>query len=463
VILPRPTSLVLALALAVASTATTPRLAHADAPPTAAELTQAKKAYAEGKAKFDKGQYQDAVAKFKDSYRLSKNPLLLFNIALTFERLRTFDTALFYYKKFLSDAPADAAQRGDAESAVAALEKAGVTPSAGEDGATATPTAPAVEAPAKKKPAAACTEADVQHQIIEDAPPAKPLDLTAFVPAECGWTVTLFYRGAGDDKFVASPMKPRYNELVGRVPAAKMSGNAIQYYVEIKGADGALIKRIGKATSPNVVYLDEAATPRFYPDLDETGAATSATAEPDGGSASSTGDDEDPLAAKTAPRREPSGGGGGAFDSGAGATGQRDTGFVRSNTLKWTATGVGGGMLVLSVAFYGMASSWATSLENEAAASNDGECPDRGGPPCRSYDDARRDIAQTGARYETFSKITFAVGVVAGGVAGYLWYRDLKAKKKGDRAAAAPTGLRSLVASPAAGPDFIGGAAALRF
>src|SRR5690349_10767607 len=102
----------IALAVALAS----PALAFADdKPPSAEDMEAAKKAFGEGKKLFDKQKYAEAVEKFKESYRLSRNPVLLYNIALTFERLGTNDMALFYYKKFLSDAPADAAQRPDAE------------------------------------------------------------------------------------------------------------------------------------------------------------------------------------------------------------------------------------------------------------------------------------------------------------------------------------------------------------
>src|SRR5262249_23928921 len=98
--------------IAIASALVAPRPSFADdAPPSAADLAAAKKAYAEGKALHDKGSLPEAVEKFKGSYRLSKNPLLLYNIAFTMDEAGTKDLALFYYKKFLTDAPPDAAQR----------------------------------------------------------------------------------------------------------------------------------------------------------------------------------------------------------------------------------------------------------------------------------------------------------------------------------------------------------------
>ena len=56
---------------------------------------------------------------------------------------------------------------------------------------------------------------------IEAAPPGKPLDVTAFVPEDSGWTVTLYFRGSGDAKFIAKPMKWRYKELVARIPGGE--------------------------------------------------------------------------------------------------------------------------------------------------------------------------------------------------------------------------------------------------
>ena len=39
------------------------------------------------------------------------------------------------------------------------------------------------------------------------------------MPEDSGWTVTLYYRGSGDAKFIAKVMKWRYKELVARIPA----------------------------------------------------------------------------------------------------------------------------------------------------------------------------------------------------------------------------------------------------
>ena len=110
-------------ALAVALGAVAPRLAAAQDAPTAEQLAQAKQAFLDGRALHDKGDLAGAVEKFKESFRLSRNPVLLYNIAFTFEELGQNDLALFYYKKYLSDAPAADSQRPAAEASVKKLDK----------------------------------------------------------------------------------------------------------------------------------------------------------------------------------------------------------------------------------------------------------------------------------------------------------------------------------------------------
>src|SRR6185437_13434934 len=113
------------------------------------------------------------------------------------------------------------------------------------------------------KPLGTYGAGDFEHQVIETAPPGKPLDITAFVPEDSGFVVTLYFRTAGEGKFSSKAMKWRYKELVGRVPAPKMIGNAVQYYIEVKDTAGNVVTRNGKSTSPNLVNLEAGATPRF--------------------------------------------------------------------------------------------------------------------------------------------------------------------------------------------------------
>jgi hypothetical protein len=113
------TRIILAIALAFAIVAPSTVLAQ----PSPGDIEKAKKEFMAGKKAFDAGDFPEAASHFKTSYNLSKKPALLYNVALANESGGQDDIALFYYRKFLTDAdPADP-QRPDAETRVKSLEK----------------------------------------------------------------------------------------------------------------------------------------------------------------------------------------------------------------------------------------------------------------------------------------------------------------------------------------------------
>ncbi|MCE9578463.1 MAG: hypothetical protein K8W52_35380 [Deltaproteobacteria bacterium] len=465
------------------------------AAPTPEQLEQAKKAYGEGKRLFDAKKFADAVDKFKESYRLSRNPLLLYNVGFTLDQKGDRDLAIFYYKKFLSDAPADAAQRAEVTPRLKVLEAAkaadatkptgdgaaptgdgtkptgdgtkptgdgtkptgdgtkptgdgdgskptgdGTKPTGDGDGAKPTgdgdgakPTGDGRK-PHGKPHAGPYTPADFQHQVIDSAPPKRPLDLTAFSPEDSGWQVTLYFRSAGDAKFVSAPMRPRYNELVARIPARRMVGASVQYYIEVRDRDGGVVTRIGRASSPNLVYIEDGAKPRFYPDLD------------DGDSTGDTGTD---ILPDDKHGDQPGGGGGGFLDVGS----------KKFNYAKWGTTGTALGMLGLSLTFYLVASSASSGLEGDASRSQS-NC---GTPPCSTFDADLKSTEARGQGFETMSNVTFFVGLAAAGTAGYLWYREVRSHKHATDKNASRSAEPTFVATPVVGSDFVGGAAAVRF
>src|SRR5664279_191280 len=195
------------------------------------------------------------------------------------EELGGKDLALLYYRQFLTDAPANADQRATAVERVKVLEKEQLAKQ------------PEPPKPARNaiKPEGTYSATDFEHQVVEEAPPNQPLDLTASVPSDSGFKVTLFYRAAGEGEFTAQPMKWRYKELVGRIPAARMTGTTVQYYVEVRDTAGNVVTRAGKSITPNLISIDANAKPKFYPDLTDD---TATNAKPDG---SSNPEDEDPL------------------------------------------------------------------------------------------------------------------------------------------------------------------------
>src|SRR5688572_8392065 len=186
-------AIVLVLGLAVASVS--PALAGDDDPPTQADLDKAKKAFAEGTKLHQQKKLPEAIEKFKESYRLSKKPLLLYNIGLVMEEAQMDDLALMYYRRFLKEAPADSDKRPAVEASVKTLEKRLGLDAKGPDtkGPDTSKPNPMKEpkTPVAIKPPGTYKEDAFQHVVVDSAPPGKPLDVTASVPEDSGFVVTL--------------------------------------------------------------------------------------------------------------------------------------------------------------------------------------------------------------------------------------------------------------------------------
>ena len=107
-------TLMLALALLVAG----PVMAAPD------EVTaSAKRYFASGSKHFDLGEYSDALADFKEGYRLKDDPVFLYNIAQCQRLLNQNVEAVRTYKAYLRRQP-DAANRVEVERKITALEEA---------------------------------------------------------------------------------------------------------------------------------------------------------------------------------------------------------------------------------------------------------------------------------------------------------------------------------------------------
>ena len=409
-----------AVALAAMLAALPPRAAQADdAVPTSAELARAKQAYTDGKQLHDAGKLAEAIEKFKQSYDLSHNPLLLYDIGLTMQELGSDDLAVVYYRRFLVEAPADAAPRADATERIAALSRKLAAPAA---------------APPLPR------DAELQHQPIDAAPPGQPLDLTAAVPVGTQLQVTLLFRAAGQAQFTSTPMVPHGAERVGRIPASRMTGPAVQYYVEVRDASGALVARSGKSTVPHVIAVDPGAPARFYPDVAEP--VLTQLPPPAGG-----GDAEDPLARAAAASAGP-----------AAPVAQRDgvldVGSRSFAYAKWSTTALAGVSVGVGVTLYLLARDHARALEDDAAG-----C---GAPPCQKFDSFDRDIERTGKLEQTISNVALAGGVAIAAVAGYLWVRELTAPRARPTSTTAAWHVAPAIAPGALG-GFTGATAAVRF
>ncbi len=445
-----------------------PATAFADDPaPTPAQIEKAKKAFQEGKKLHEQKKLPEAIEKFKESYNLSKNPLLLYNIGLTMEEATMEDLALFYYRKFLTDAPADAAQRPQVEERVKVLSAkfnpGGEAKPPENTNPTDTQPKPVVETgprkPVEIKPPGTYTAADFQHEIVDVAPPAKPLDVTAFVPEDSGFVVTLYYRTTGEGKFSEKEMRWRYKELVARIPAPKMIGNSVQYYIEAKDTTGAVITRSGKAISPHLITLEAGAPQRFYPDFTEEGEAKVTEAdikardeEDDplnkGKKQTAQATQDDPIAG---PTEEPAGPG----------NGFRDVGSTKFKYTKWGTTIGAAAFIGIGVYSFILAGRYASDLEDWSK-----QCAS---PPCNPFDQTSADNESAGKRYQTISNVTLGLGIATAAVAGYFWYKELTAKKRGELKVGKANDAKatSWVMVPSVGGDgqttFVGGTAVTRF
>ena len=450
----------LSFVVALAAVIAVPTNALADDPaPTPAQIAKAKKAFQDGKKLHEQKKLPEAIEKFKESYNLSKNPLLLYNIGLTMDEAGMEDLALFYYRKFLADAPADAQQRDTVTERVKVLEKK-FNPGIDTTKPDTTKPDPATTTGPKKpvtiKPAGTYSATDFQHEIVEAAPPGKPLDVTAFVPEDSGFTVTLFFRTAGEGKFVSKEMRWRYKELVARIPAPKMIGDSVQYYIEVKDTTGAVVTRSGKSTSPNLVTLEAGAPQRFYPDFTEEGEAKVTTAD-----IKARDDEDDPLNKNKKKQTassddvviQP-------VDNGPPGTGFRDVGSSKFKYMKWGSTGTAAALIGLGAFSFYTAGKYATQIEDDAAG-----C---GSPPCKQFDGVAADWESTGKQWQTIANVSLVVGGIAAVVAGYYWYKELTAKKRGElkvgKSGGSPETTWVVVPSIGDGQtNFLGGTAAARF
>jgi hypothetical protein len=388
----------------------------ADPPPPAADaaaLEEAKKRFAAGQALFEKGELKPAVEAFKEAYRLTRNPLLLYNIAYVYDQLDDAALALHYYSKFIDeakDSERTRAQLTEASTRAAALRaRLHIEPE------PATP--PADEPPPPPPPPPDALE----HEAVDEAPPGLPIDITVRVPEAATWAVNLHYRVPGQDLYQAVKMRPRRGgdarERVARIPAAATRGDSVQYHVAARDAEGKLVASSGKSQTPHIVYLDPGAPPHHYLDPAEP---------PDRDPAAP------PLPAGAAPR--------------AAAPPDRPTRPV--TYAKWAASGTAVALVGTGVGLVLAARSHADTLQGEAIASRNPELCGNDPPPCRPYSQQRKDLEARGRDYEYWGNVALVAGALVAAGAGALWYLDAREAAR---------------VTPVIGPGTLGAAAEVRF
>jgi len=246
---------------------------------------------------------------------------------------------------------------------------------------------------------------ELRHQPVESSKPNTPVDITVSAPEDGDLTITLSYRGSDDTTFTVMPMTRRESELVGRIPADRVHGNYVQYYLEARNRAGTIVARAGKSTSPNLIKIE-------------------------GGATSGVGLEIDPLAqSRRFGERPPA----------------PPPPYARATLISSGAAAV---MIGTTITMYLLA-----KMQSDALRADSTSC---GLPPCTPFDkDYDHRLETLGERYNTAYHVTLALSVASAGVAGYFWYRRLSTKK------AAPAETLSI--APVVGDGFTGAATMGRF
>lgn len=145
---------------------------------------KAKEAFKKAEAFYKTGDYEKALEGYKESYLLSQEPVLLYNMAQCYRLLGKSEDALRAYKNFLKDSPANAKFVKEAKKFVKDLEEVVKKQKAIEQ-ANPTAVAPASE-PTTKQAVPATTPAPPKSQPQVQAPEEPPKKAPPFLLGATG-------------------------------------------------------------------------------------------------------------------------------------------------------------------------------------------------------------------------------------------------------------------------------------
>jgi tetratricopeptide (TPR) repeat protein len=94
----------------------------AAAPPTADEKAKAREHYQKGLVHYDIKEFSEALAEFKNAYRVVQDPAFLFNIAQCYRKLGQDVEALDYYRNYARRFP-NAPNRGEVDRRIQEIER----------------------------------------------------------------------------------------------------------------------------------------------------------------------------------------------------------------------------------------------------------------------------------------------------------------------------------------------------
>jgi hypothetical protein len=331
----------------------------------------------QGLAALRDGRIDEALAELKKAYLLSRDPELLIAIARAYEARGDRNNQLYYYKKYLTEAPPKARERAEVMEAIDRL----IAQQAAQGGEAAS-------AQAAKR---------WSHVPVDSAPPGRSLDIWVVTPVTYGVRVFLHFRAQGQLEFAAVEMKRQGPVKVARIPASEVRGTSLQYYIEARDKSGAVVDRSGSVEDPHVVALEVGAPPHTLASTlgRAPGAAGGAQAVPGG----AVGEEEPapepgavvPAPVVTAPPRR--------------VSRMRLAGALLLGT--GTALGVVGGSIGLS-----FAAGYARAVRNDACPSGP-RCP---GEPPYVFDDP--DEPNNDRRLQDLGHLSDTLGGLALGIGG---------------------------------------------
>jgi tetratricopeptide (TPR) repeat protein len=173
------------------------------APPSPEEKTRAREHYQKGLTHYDIKEYSDALAEFKNAYRVVQDPAFLFNIAQCYRKLGQDVEALDYYRNYLRRFPT-APNRGEVERRIQEIERELAMKAPAGTPAPGTPspgTPPVVEPPASRPPPGPVTPLTAPPATSAPPPvfPAPPPAATSAPPAAAVVTASPDAGGRGGE------------------------------------------------------------------------------------------------------------------------------------------------------------------------------------------------------------------------------------------------------------------------
>ncbi len=115
-------SAVRARVLRVAQAVTIVLLALGAGPARADDADKARELFTQGNTFFDLGQFDKAIDAWQQGYQLKNDPGFLYNIAQAYRTMGDAQKAIFFYKRYLSNAP-KAHNRSEVEQKISALQQ----------------------------------------------------------------------------------------------------------------------------------------------------------------------------------------------------------------------------------------------------------------------------------------------------------------------------------------------------